>query len=306
MSGGKQVLSAEALEKAKRELNEDPATRQVHLDKLREMFNSRPDIKFRSDDAFLLRYLRCKKFNAERAFKTLVHYYEVRKEFKDIYSDFVPSSVEETMKKGIHYMSTGRDNDGRRVFIMKPGWMEPGTTNVVLMIRALVLLMEKILEEEETQINGIVVIVDLSNLTLSHVTTLGPSNARRIADVMQNALPLRLKAVHYVNQPKIFDTAFALFKPFFTEKLKKRLQFHGDEFDKLHQHVPSHLLPSEYGGTVPEFDNKHWREAMLASEQDYIENNKYGFPKSSDSLGGSSEGQDPNTGLKGSFKKLEI
>ncbi|XP_070533462.1 alpha-tocopherol transfer protein-like isoform X2 [Ptychodera flava] len=283
-------LSPEMVEKAKRELGETPEKRRECLDQLRDMFNTRPDIKFRSDDAFLVRFLRCKKFDVERAFRMMVRYYEVRRDHRDIFDDCVPSSIEYILKKNMHYVSTGRDNEGRRVYIFKPE----------------VVLCEKILEEEETQINGMVAILDLANVTMNHVTTYGPGNTRKMTDIMQNAMPLRVKAVHYVHQSKVVNALFTMMRPFLSEKLKKRVQFHGDEFDNLHQQVPSHLLPSEYGGAVPEFDNREWRKILMASEEEFIENNKYGFAKSSDSLGGSSEGQDPNTGLKGSFKKLEI
>ncbi|XP_070533464.1 alpha-tocopherol transfer protein-like [Ptychodera flava] len=300
------TLDEKTLDKAKRELNEDPATRQVHLDKLREMFNSRPDIKFRSDDAFLLRFLRCKKFNAERAFKTLVRYYETRRDYKEIYGNFVPSHMNHILEMNVHYLASGRDNEGRRVFLFRPGCVDPQKTNLVTAIATSIMVLEKISEEEETQVNGVVAIGDFTGATMGHATALGPATAKKLTDLIQNVLPLRLKAIHYVNQPAIFDAMFALFKPFLGEKIKKRIHFHGEEFGNLHSHVPSNLLPAEYGGAIPEFSNKELTEYLLASEEDFIENNKYGFPKSKDALGGESIGADPATGLKGTFKKLEI
>ncbi|XP_077990750.1 alpha-tocopherol transfer protein-like [Glandiceps talaboti] len=300
------TLSEKTLDKAKRELSEDPNTRQQQLDKLRKLFDRRPDIKFRLDDAFLIRYLRCKKFEPERAFKTLVHYYEVRRDYKDIFLNFVPSAVEDAMRMKVHYISPGCDNDGRRVFIFRPGQINTEKLDLLPAIRTTVMFMEKLLEDEETQVNGVVVIGDFGNMTMAHATSLGPNTARKIADVIQNALPLRMKALHYVNQPKFFDAMFSLFKPFFGEKLKKRLHFHGDEYGTLHEYIPSRLLPAEYGGAIPEFSNQKWNEALLASEDAFIENNKYGFPLSAEALGGSTVGEDPATGLKGTFKKLEI
>lgn len=41
--------------------------------------------------------------------------------------------------------------------------------------------------------------------------------------VFQDAMPLRLKEVHIVRQPFIFNIIWNLFKPFMKEKLKKRV-----------------------------------------------------------------------------------
>jgi len=39
----------------------------------------------------------------------------------------------------------------------------------------------------------------------------------------QEAMPMRLKEVHFVNQPFLFNMVWQMFKPFVKEKLKKRV-----------------------------------------------------------------------------------
>jgi hypothetical protein len=39
----------------------------------------------------------------------------------------------------------------------------------------------------------------------------------------QEAMPLRLKEVHFVNQPFLFNMVWQMFKPFVKDKLKKRV-----------------------------------------------------------------------------------
>lgn len=60
-------LSPETLEKARLELNENPDTLHQDIQEVRDMVITRPDIGFlRTDDAFILRFLRARKFTTLR------------------------------------------------------------------------------------------------------------------------------------------------------------------------------------------------------------------------------------------------
>lgn len=63
------------------------------------------------------------------------------------------------------------------------------------------------------QISGGRIILDFEGLSLSQVTYFSPSFAKMVVDYVQKALPCRLKSIHIVNQPIIFNIVFAMFKP---------------------------------------------------------------------------------------------
>lgn len=54
---------------------------------------------------------------------------------------------------------------------------------------------------------------------------MSPSFSMKLLGFIQNAMPLRLKEVHMVKQPFIFNIVWNMFKPFIKEKLKKRVRF---------------------------------------------------------------------------------
>lgn len=75
----------------------------------------------------------------------------------------------------------------------------------------------------ETQVNGVVVVMDMSGLSLHHTKFFTPYYAKRTVELIQETFPLRFKGFHIVNEPFYFDAVVAVLKPFLKEKIKKRV-----------------------------------------------------------------------------------
>lgn len=135
--------------------------------------------------------------------------------------------------------------------------------------------------EPETQVNGAVVIFDMDGLSLQQTWQFTPQFAKRIVDWLQDCVPMRVKAIHIINQPKIFNVVFALFKPFLREKLRSRIIFHGTDRPSLHKHISPKCLPPCYGGTseIPRVNGDQWYDLLLKCDQEYYAINSYGYNK---------------------------
>lgn len=120
----------------------------------------------------------------------------------------------------------------------------------------------------------------MNGLSLSQTWQFTPAFAKRIVEWLQDAVPLRIKAIHIINQPKIFNVVFALFKPFLREKLKNRIYFHGTDRDSLHKHMSPSCLPACYGGTVdvPRVNGSEWYKLLIKCDPEYEAINKLGYP----------------------------
>lgn len=119
---------------------------------------------------------------------------------------------------------TNLDQDDRRVLVVHCGkiWDTKQVTSEQL-FRVFYLIHIAALVEESTQVRGVVVIMDFDGLGMSQVRALTPSWSKRLLTFIQDAAPMRLKQVHIVNQPFIFNMVWTLFKPFVREKLSKRV-----------------------------------------------------------------------------------
>ncbi|RUS73396.1 hypothetical protein EGW08_018835 [Elysia chlorotica] len=213
-------ISGEILEKAKKELNEDPQTRLIEVKNLAKRLQKVPGKKPRLDYPFLIKFLRARKFEQERAFQLVKSYYDVRRTQKDIFDDLKPSRVKHILDAGVIEVLPGTDADGATVIVLRVGRISLQDDAVyVLKITG---LMEKF-SKEEIQVNGIHIINNMEGITMKHASHIGPSVAKTIASVIQNVVPMRFKRLDYVNEPSFFDLIFGLIKQFLKEKILKRV-----------------------------------------------------------------------------------
>lgn len=87
-----------------------------------------------------------------------------------------------------------------------------------------ILALEHVVCEAETQIAGVVVILDMAGLSLHHARFFTPYYAKRTVEVVQETFPLRFKGFHVVNEPFYFDAIMAVVKPFLKDKIRKRVR----------------------------------------------------------------------------------
>lgn len=100
---------------------------------------------------------------------------------------------------------------------------DPSKVTSTQVFRIFYLIHELAVLEPESQIRGIVVIMDFKDLGMKQVKALSPSFSLLLLSFIQDAMPLRLKEIHIVQQPFIFNMVWTIFKPFIREKLKKRV-----------------------------------------------------------------------------------
>ncbi|XP_075032921.1 alpha-tocopherol transfer protein-like [Mixophyes fleayi] len=266
------TLSAELVLKAREELQEKPEWRLRDVQALRDMiWKEYPNLKTRVDDSFLLRFLRARKFDYDRALQLLVNYYSCRKGWPEVFTDLRPSAIKPVLDSGFLTVLPHTDTEGRRIVCIRPGRWNPQNYPITENLRVIYLSLEKIIESEETQVNGIVILADYEGVGLSQASRFGPFVAKKMVGILQDGFPIRIKAINVINEPRIFKGIFAIIRPFLKEKLVKRFFLHGSDLHSLHSNIPKAILPEEYGGTSGKLDTSTWNQILLASENDFAQ-----------------------------------
>ncbi|XP_070499190.1 alpha-tocopherol transfer protein-like isoform X2 [Chironomus tepperi] len=269
-----------------KELRETPENRENGIRELRNLLSQETNLTVPLDnDDWLIRFLRPTKYYYESAFELIKRYYAFKIKHYEIYNGLKPSKEENIFKANILSVFPNRDQLGRRILLLELGkkWNHKEVT-LDEVFKGVVLFLEAAMLEPETQVNGAVVIFDMDGLSLHQAWQFTPPFAKRIVDWLQDSVPLRIKAIHVINQPKVFNMVFALFKPFLREKLRNRIVFHGTDRDSLHSYIAPKCLPKEYDGTIelPRVSGNEWYGLLLKCDQEYETINNYGYLKERD------------------------
>ena len=68
--------------------------------------------------------------------------------------------------------------------------------------------------EDETQICGLALILDFADVKWRHFRSLGVANLKKFVSLVQDCVPIRVKAVHFLREPAPLTAFLSLLKPF--------------------------------------------------------------------------------------------
>jgi len=250
-------ISEKVRQIAEKELRETPELVKESVAKLRELIKADGKIKINADDDnLMIIFLRPCKFYPESALELIKRTLKFKEDNGSLLNGLQPETEKEAMlTSDVVNVLVDRDQNGRRVLINKCGatW-DPKKVNTDQIFRIFYLVHLAAMLEPESQVAGVVVILDFEGLGMKQVSGFSPTFSMRLLNFIQDAMPLRLKEVHIVKQPFLFNMVWTMFKPLVRAKLKGRLFFHGDKMSSLHKHMDPNHLPADYGGKLPKIN----------------------------------------------------
>ncbi|KAL3170221.1 hypothetical protein MRX96_015264 [Rhipicephalus microplus] len=270
------ALHAKLWKIAEEELGETEELRQRALDDLTKLLHDEPGLKWNNQSAFLLRFLRVRKYNVEAALKSIKKYYRTGSSWGKNNLDLRPSTVVPDCRE-ITAVLPHRDAQGRQILLIRSGVWNPAVVPQIDVHRAFLLCLKHLERSPSGQTAGIVIIIDYEGFGIEHAINCKLSLMKELTDFAQESMPLRLRAVHVIRESRGFDFCFALVRPFLKSKIIQRIHFHGYKIEGLYEHVPATILPEAYGGLVSDtVFQKFWLQ-LDADEHFFAEESAYGY-----------------------------
>jgi hypothetical protein len=222
-------LNESLQKKAIKELSEDPDRIEKDFETFREWIKKSQHIKSRDhDDQLLVNFLRACKFSLEKTKQKYDLFFTLKTHVPELMKNRDPTSekVLSAMRQGYRIpLPNVESPDGPKYFLFRIGCHDPSKFWIPDIIKTTMMIIELMLRDDDNfAVAGCVYIFDLNGVSLSHLLQLDPVFFKKCFMLMQDALPIRQKALHFFNMDSMSIKFLNFFITFLNEKLKKRVR----------------------------------------------------------------------------------
>ncbi|XP_067084342.1 SEC14-like lipid binding 8 isoform X1 [Osmerus mordax] len=216
-------------------------------------------------DHFLLRWLRARNFNIQKAEAMLRKHVDFRKQVAadTITTEWQPPEVIEKYLSG---GMCGYDREGSPIWYDVIGPMDPKglflSASKQDFIKSKIRDCEKLQKECDLQserlgrnVESITMIYDVEGLGLKHLWKPAIETYGEILSMFEANYPEGLKRLFVIKAPKLFPVAYNLVKHFLSEITRNKIVILGANWQEvLLKHIDAEELPAVYGGKLTDPD----------------------------------------------------
>lgn len=124
-----------------------------------------------------------------------------------------------------------------------------------------------VLIDDQELINGEILIHDMMGFSFKHFMKCisNMSIVSKYIKYSQEAAPVKLIQIHFINCSPVVTKIVNFFKPFLNREVVESMTFHSN-IDTLFESIPRELLPNDLGGSVGEVEEffKVWKKKFMS------------------------------------------
>ncbi|XP_011867759.1 PREDICTED: uncharacterized protein LOC105561954 [Vollenhovia emeryi] len=289
------------------ECKRNPQLRMSDLQMLKDWMEKQPHLP-RVEMLYLVMFLHSNYYRIEPTKKTIDNFYTIRTLFPEVFSNRDPIAWKELRKAFSVLACTPLEQKTKEGYIMTFGKIRDPNPNKYNFFEAIkyVLMTCEVQNITHGTSEGQIIILDATGLTFGHIAAINLMGVKRILFYIQEAAPVRLKAIHVLNTVPIVDTLMNLLRPFIKKELVDILHFHSS-MATAKKYLPIEGLPNEYNGKagpLEEITAKHIK--LLEEFRDWFQYDEIHRRVNESLRVGKCKSAESLFGVDGSFKKLEL
>ncbi|KAL6428454.1 hypothetical protein ACFW04_008609 [Cataglyphis niger] len=289
------------------EMKKNPQLKLSDIQSLRKWCEKQPHLP-KIEDSFLAMFLHSNYYQMQSTKNTIENYYTTRTHVPEFFSNRDPlerKELRQAFKITANLPLKGVTKDGYRIMYSAFLDIDPSRFVYNDNVKYFLMVCDVWFLTEGTN-NGYIYFADVSALSFGHIARISPLGLKKYLYYIQDAAPIRLMGIHFINAPPAMELLMNMMKPFMKKEMIDMIHFHSS-LKNASEYVPIDSLPNEVGGKAGSMyklaeievkkleDHREWflmDEAIgRVNETLRIDKNK----SASDLFG-----------IEGSFKRLDI
>ena len=246
------------------------------MQELRERIAASPEsdrIANAEDDSNLIRFLRARKYDMDKALESTIEY----RRFLDKMGDVLAAPItKDELLINREFLEIFREPNGGKVYVvMRPALGIKAFTkdrlkeNPRLMMRINFWLFDYLSRDPQCQIAGMVIMNTLANFTFWDniaMSNMAPMGDQIATFQLFNILGTRLKGAFIFEQPTMMSVIWFLARPFMSTKIQERFHLCGSDYSQIDSVCADKgVLPTYLGGTLEPGSYPYFIDELIAS-----------------------------------------
>ncbi|XP_011313166.1 alpha-tocopherol transfer protein [Fopius arisanus] len=259
-------------------------------------------------DTDLAVFLHSNYYRLEPTKTTIENYYTLRTHLPEYFNNRDPFAVKElrqAFNTAAYMQLDGKTPEGYEIVYGRLIDFDPShyTWNDTMKLWNMV---TDLWIREKATMKGHLFVVDITGVTFGHAGRLSPLGFKKYLTFLQDALPVRLKGLHFIHSSPVMEVILAMMKPFMKKELLDILHIHTNN-DTVAKFFPLDLLPNESGGKSGDVMTLHERNIKkLESNREWFLEDEQTMRVNEALRSGKQKTATDLFGVEGSFKKLNI
>ncbi|CAH1105880.1 unnamed protein product [Psylliodes chrysocephalus] len=235
----------------RKEIENGEVDKERCIAELRKLMQDQELLKnVKSDDPYLERFLIATDYKVQAALEKMLEFYSILAKYPRWFTTERPTEKKDIIDRDIRILLGKKDKEGRPIYIVKLGNMDPSIMDLVEDVVAVDdFFVETLFLLNSGIENGLCVVIDISNFSLKLTRWLTPSNIN-VAVKRILSMPIKEFKYHVINSSLMIHVGIRILWPFLPKMIKDNVKFHFSDLEAFYQYVDKDVLPEEYGGKI--------------------------------------------------------
>ncbi|XP_035793773.1 alpha-tocopherol transfer protein-like [Anopheles albimanus] len=194
-------------------------------------------------------------YNNQQATQTTIeNYCSSRTNYRDFFADrdIFSDSLQTALSIMMFAMLPGETKEGYKMVYSRLRTTDTTHFNHPQILKTMAMCMD-LWVKLEGNANGHILLSDMQGMHKGHLTKFSMGAVKKQSFYFQEALPIRLKQIHFINVNPLMNRIMFLVRPFMRKDVQEMINMHVTN-DTLYSVIPQESLPNEYGGKAGTFE----------------------------------------------------